>query len=79
MPKVILEKIGGQKMVVKATITIDDDRWAKHPYGVEFSDKECDAKYGRNGLNNRDECYRSIESAKRGGYDVDSHVDERFY
>lgn len=66
-------------MAVKATITIDDDRWAKHPYGVEFDNKECDAKYGQSGLNNRDDCYRSIESARRGGYDVDANIDECFY
>ena len=66
-------------MAIKATIAIDDDRWAKHPYGVEFDDSECDDKYGENGLDNREECYRIIERAKNAGYDIDSHVDERFY
>lgn len=66
-------------MAIKATIAIDDDRWAKHPYGVEFDDSECDARYGKNGLNGRDECYRIIECARSAGFDIDSDVDERFY
>lgn len=66
-------------MAIKATIAIDDDRWAKHPYGVEFDDPECDSKYGVNGLNDCDECCRRIEQAKRAGFDIDPDVDERFY
>ena len=31
--------------MIKATIRIDDDRWAKHPYGVEFDDDECNSKF----------------------------------
>ena len=66
-------------MAIKARITIDDDRWAKHPYGVEFDDPECDAKYGGSGLNRREECNRAIQSAKNAGYDIDPDVDEYFY
>lgn len=66
-------------MAIKATITIDDDRWAKHPYGVEFSDPECEDKYGVNGLNRREDCYRIIERARNAGYDIDLQVDEYFY
>lgn len=66
-------------MAVKAMITIDDDRWAKKPYGVEFSDKKCNEKYGRTGLEKRDECYKCIESAKRGGYHIDPNIEECFY
>ena len=66
-------------MSIKATITIDDDRWAKHPYGVEFDDPECNAAYGTNGLNRRDDCQIIINRAKSAGYDIDIHVDERFY
>lgn len=66
-------------MSIKATITIDDDRWAKHPYGVEFDDPECNATYGTNGLNRRAECYIIIERARVAGYDIDTDVDERFY
>lgn len=58
---------------------IDDDRWAKHPYGVKFDDPECDDKYGVNGLNGRDECYRMIERARNAGYEIDSDVEEYFY
>lgn len=66
-------------MAIKATITIDDDRWAKHPYGVEFNDPECEDKYGVNGLNHREECCRIIERARKAGYEIDLDVDERFY
>ena len=37
-------------MSIKATIMIDDDRWAKHPYGVEFDDEECNSKFYTNGV-----------------------------
>ena len=66
-------------MIIKATIAIDDDRWAKHPYGVEFDDPDCENKYGKNGLNHREDCYRIIERARNSGYDIDYDVDERFY
>lgn len=66
-------------MGIKATITIDDDRWAKHPYGVEFNDSECEDKYGVSGLNRREDCYRIIERARNAGYDIDYNIDERFY
>lgn len=66
-------------MAVKATLAIDDDRWAKHPYGVNFDDSDCDSQFGRNGLDGRDECYRQIERAKNAGYEIDSDVDEYFY
>lgn len=32
-------------MAIKATIMIDDDRWAKHPYGVKFDDEECNREF----------------------------------
>ena len=66
-------------MEIKATIAIDDDRWAKHPYGVKFDDPECDSKYGKNGLDGRDDCYRIIEGARNAGYNIESDVDEYFY
>jgi hypothetical protein len=66
-------------MAIKATIAIDDDRWAKHPYGVEFDDEECNANFGRNRLDSREDCYRIIKRAREAGYDIDLSVDERFY
>lgn len=66
-------------MAIKAIIAIDDDRWAKHPYGVKFDDPECNEQYHKNGLNGRDECYRIIEQARAAGYDIDSDVDEYYY
>jgi hypothetical protein len=66
-------------MKVKATIIIDDDRWAKHPYGVEFDDPACNSEFYANGLDSREECYRVIRRARAAGYDVDPDVDEFFY
>jgi hypothetical protein len=74
-----MKNIGGSTMAIKATIAIDDDRWAKHPYGVEFDDEECNANFGRNRLDSREDCYRIIKRAREAGYDIDLSVDERFY
>ena len=64
---------------IKATIFIDDDRWAKHPYGIKFDDEECNRKYYTNGVDERAQCYQIIERAKADGYIIDSEVDEYFY
>lgn len=66
-------------MKVKATIMIDDDRWAKHPYGVEFDDPECNSKFYTNGVDSREQCNRVIERAKASGYNIDPDVEEHFY
>ena len=66
-------------MAIKATITIDDDRWAKHPYGVEFDDPKCNSRFHTNGLDSREACYRVIDRARDAGFDIDDSVDERFY
>mgnify|MGYP000995270214 CR=1 FL=1 len=66
-------------MAIHATIIIDDDRWAKHPYGVEFDDEECNKRFYTNGLNSRDDCYKVINKAKASGYDIDDDINERFY
>lgn len=66
-------------MGIKATIMIDDDRWAKHPYGVEFDDEECNREFYTNGVDSRDQCYRVIERAKAAGYDIVPDIEEYFY
>ena len=66
-------------MAIHATIMIDDDRWAKHPYGVRFDDEECNGKYYTNGFDSRERCYSVIERAKADGYDIDDDVSEEFY
>ena len=66
-------------MAIKATIIIDEDRWAKHPYGVKFDNEECNQRFYTNGVNSRDDCYRVIERAKNAGYDIDSNIEEVFY
>lgn len=45
-------------MGIKATIIIDDDRWAKHPYGVKFDDEKCNQEFYTNGVDSREQCYR---------------------
>ena len=66
-------------MAIKARILIDDDRWAKHPYGVEFDDEECNRQFYTNGRDSREACYRVIERARAAGFDIDSDVEEYFY
>lgn len=66
-------------MSIKATIAIDDDRWAKHPYGVEFDDPDCNEKYHSGRLDSREECYKIIKKAREDGYNIDLDIDERFY
>lgn len=66
-------------MAIKATIIIDDDRWAKHPYGVRFDDDECNNRFYTNGVDSREACYRVIERARVAGFDIDTNVEEEFY
>lgn len=66
-------------MKVKATIAIDDDRWAKHPYGIKFDDEKCNREFGKHGLDSRYEGYKIIEKAKDAGYEISPDVDEYFY
>lgn len=66
-------------MAIKAKIAIDDDRWAKQPYALEFDDEECSNQFGRNYLDGRHECYRLIEEAKAAGFDIDPDVEEYYY
>lgn len=65
--------------MIKATIRIDDDRWAKHPYGVEFDDAECNSRFATNFLDDREECYRVIDKARDAGFDIDTYIAEEFY
>ncbi len=66
-------------MGIKATIFIDDDRWAKHPFGVKFDDEKCNKEFYLNGVDSRERCLKQIERAKAVGYDIDPDVDECFY
>lgn len=43
-------------MKIKATIRIDDDRFAKHPYDVMFDDEECNKKCSIYNLDSRNQC-----------------------
>lgn len=66
-------------MAINATIIIDDDRWAKHPYGVAFDDADCNSEFYTNGVDSREACYRVIKRARDAGYDIDDDIDEKFY
>lgn len=66
-------------MGIHAILVIDDDRWAKHPYGVEFDDNECNNQFRKIGLNSREACYKVIERAKAAGFEVDDSIEEKFY
>ena len=66
-------------MAIKATIMIDDDRWAKRPYGVKFDDPECNARFYTNCVASEDYCYRVIERAREAGFDIDPDVERDFY
>ena len=65
-------------MSIHATITIDDDRWAKRPFGVKFDDAECDRRFGRDDLKTIRLCYEYIEAAKNAGYDI-GEISESHY
>lgn len=65
-------------MAVRATITIDDDRWAKRAFGVEFDDPDCDRQFGATSLTSRVAAERRINSARAAGFDI-TEVDERHY
>ena len=66
-------------MIKLRTIIIDDDRWAKHPYGVKFDDNECNSRFYTNGVDSREACYRVIKRAREAGFDIDDSIDESFY
>lgn len=66
-------------MAIKATIKIDDDRWAKHPYGVEFDDPECQSRFGVMDRAKEQDCYDAISRARKAGYDIDRNVERHFY
>lgn len=66
-------------MAIKATIIIDDDRWAKHPFGIKFDDVKCNHEFYTNGIDSREGCYKIIERARAEGYNIDPTVEEEFY
>ena len=65
-------------MRLHATIDIDDDRWAKHPYGITLNAEDGTTVYRKSSMNSRAECYRVIERAKSDGYTVDGEIDEYY-
>ena len=58
-----------------ATIGIDDDRWAKHPYSIRIYDEDGNEVLYRSSLDSRESCYRI---ADRYGIQH-SDIKERFY
>ncbi|WP_282845811.1 hypothetical protein [Microbacterium oxydans] len=65
-------------MSIRATITVDDDRWAKRAFGVDFDDPECDRQFGAMSLTSRASAEKRIESARAAGFEI-SEVGERHY
>lgn len=62
-------------MKYHATIEIDDDRWAKHPYSIRIKDEDGNEVSYMNYLDDRDECYRISD---RYGISQ-SEIKEEFY
>lgn len=65
-------------MTITAIIRIDEDRWAKNPYGVVFDDAECNLKYGKRGLKHRHYCDEIIQKARADGFNI-VEIKEVFY
>ncbi len=58
-----------------AVIDIDDDRWAKHPYGITVTDDEGNEVAKQNFLDSREDCYKISDK-----YGIDhSDIEEEFY
>lgn len=60
-------------MKYSAIISIDDDRWAKHPYSVKIVDENGNVVEYHDSLDSRNECSRIINQ-----YDI-SNIKEEFY
>lgn len=62
-------------MKYTAVIEIDDDRWAKHPYGIRIKDEDGNQVAYQNFLDSRKACYRIAAE-----YDIqESEIEEVFY
>ena len=62
-------------MSYTAVIRIDDDKWAKHPYGIRIKDEDGNEVIDRNYLDSREECYRIADE-----YGIQhSDIEEIFY
>lgn len=66
-------------MSIKVTVKVDEDRWEKRPYHVEFSDPDCQREFGKNYLDSWEACYSVIRKAKAAGYDIDSDYETIYY
>ena len=60
------------KTKVHVKYRIDDDQWAKHPYGFEIFNEDGELVFSGNSFNSREECDRAIE---RKGYEIVSTED----
>lgn len=62
-------------MQYSAVISIDDDRWAKHPYSVKIVDENGNQVEYHDSLDSRAECKRIIDK-----YNISfSNITEEFY
>jgi uncharacterized protein YrzB (UPF0473 family) len=66
---------GGDIVNYTAAIEIDDDRWAKHPYGIRIYDEDGNEVLYRSSLDSRESCYRIADR-----YRIQhSDIEESFY
>lgn len=68
-----------KKQIYKVKIAIDDDRWAKHPYGFNIYDEDGNVVVRSHGYNSRNECYKLINEFIAEGNEVDPDYEEYFY
>ena len=58
-----------------AIIEVDDDKWAKHPYGIRIFDENDNQVYYMNFMNSPEECYKISDQ-----YDIPrSEIRKEYY
>ncbi len=66
-------------MIYHAKISIDDDRWAKHPYSVKIYDENDNIVVNQNYLDDEEECLNIISNFKDQGNDVSDDIETDYY
>ena len=66
-------------MIFHAIISIDDDRWCKHPYSVKILDENNNCVIHRNYLDDEDECLQIISNFKQKGNNVCDDITTEYY
>ena len=66
-------------MIYHAKISIDDDRWSKHPYSVKIYDENDNIVVNQNYLDDEEECLNIISNFKDQGNDVSDDIETDYY